>query len=788
MLFSLIKPVREAIAALSGIGRLDVEAMLARISDADIETGGDLHADERVTHCDDSGNVTVEGARLQASANMLALAVLSFARFMPIDVVREMLTTHSLADVNLKYIKLHVLFVDISSFTTVSELLSVRYPHILSVLLNRFFTSVCDSVADTGGTVDKFIGDCVMAFWGAPNPHSFSATAALLTALAIVGCARGSASPPERSTSLSLQDVVAQLLLSEASHTSLASPPPAPCDLPRGVTPQAQGAPSDTSLSHSAAFVPRAFVSPTSTALSGHVRTPAELGLYASHTPITPSPRPVPLPSSSVGAPSAARPEKLAPLPLAPMHTPQQRRHRRPPAAVAAKSPLEMIEIAPDASTTSSSSSGVHTSSQASSSTASTPPKQPVGAPPAAHVASSVKVDVPARRNQGATVGSDLLFADGSSLAPRTMTFIGESTSSSFTAATGTGSLRPPGGAHHSGQGPRRHHRTGVAGAARSGCPNEMPEAAARALQLQLTRGGAPISAEETDGGAAAAAVGAATADVDLGALEANLLDAAQFAPIRVRIGVHGGMANVGNMGCIQRLSYTALGDAVNTASRLEGFVKRMDGPCEVICGASVLVEAHPAIIARYVGPVRLAGKHDTIEVCQVLAAAVLTAEEVQTFRVLSSGGTSTATITGDTPELSEVAANSGSSSTLRHRRGYHHHDSGAEVDCAVAAYLVECTEGRSYPAVVLGQMHSLNERIRAAQAAAAAWRGAGVVSPRYDLTPDVNRLPSRIAEAVRAARESFDELPAALKALFALEDSLTCVYTSTGAIECPQK
>jgi hypothetical protein len=103
---------------------------------------------------------------------------------------------------------------------------------------------------------------------------------------------------------------------------------------------------------------------------------------------------------------------------------------------------------------------------------------------------------------------------------------------------------------------------------------------------------------------------------------------AARQAPLLVRVGVHGGTAHVGNMGCDSRLSYTAVGDVVNTASRLEGFVKRMRGPCDIIAGTAVVLQAHPAIAARYVGAVRLVGKTEAVRVCQVLGAAQLTAQE----------------------------------------------------------------------------------------------------------------------------------------------------------------
>jgi adenylate cyclase len=60
---------------------------------------------------------------------------------------------------------LTLLFVDARGFTTLSETMP---PDALIAYLNEILGAVSDCVLRTGGTVDKFIGDCVMAFWNAP--------------------------------------------------------------------------------------------------------------------------------------------------------------------------------------------------------------------------------------------------------------------------------------------------------------------------------------------------------------------------------------------------------------------------------------------------------------------------------------------------------------------------------------------------------------------------------------------------------------------------------------------
>ncbi|RMF15712.1 MAG: adenylate/guanylate cyclase domain-containing protein [Candidatus Dadabacteria bacterium] len=71
--------------------------------------------------------------------------------------------------------ELTVLFSDVRGFTTISEALDAEE---LANLLNEYLTPMTDLVFKHGGTLDKYMGDAVMAFWGAPIPqedHAFRA-------------------------------------------------------------------------------------------------------------------------------------------------------------------------------------------------------------------------------------------------------------------------------------------------------------------------------------------------------------------------------------------------------------------------------------------------------------------------------------------------------------------------------------------------------------------------------------------------------------------------------------
>ncbi len=76
--------------------------------------------------------------------------------------------------------ELTVLFSDIRSFTTISESLTVTQ---LKDLLNQFLTPITAVIFKYHGTIDKYVGDMVMAFWGAPVNNPTHATNALSCAL-----------------------------------------------------------------------------------------------------------------------------------------------------------------------------------------------------------------------------------------------------------------------------------------------------------------------------------------------------------------------------------------------------------------------------------------------------------------------------------------------------------------------------------------------------------------------------------------------------------------------------
>ncbi len=109
-----------------------------------------------------------------------------FGQYVPPAHVEKMLENHHLAGLEGESRHMTVLFSDIRSFTTISEGLKATK---LKQMLNEFFTPITGIIFQHNGTIDKYVGDMVMAFWNAPllDPnHAEHAIDAALTMLAKV--------------------------------------------------------------------------------------------------------------------------------------------------------------------------------------------------------------------------------------------------------------------------------------------------------------------------------------------------------------------------------------------------------------------------------------------------------------------------------------------------------------------------------------------------------------------------------------------------------------------------
>ncbi len=103
-----------------------------------------------------------------------------FGRYVSDEVVDVLLADDRRVDLAGEAKVVTVLFSDIRGFTTFSEKLSA---HEVVEMLNAYFTRVCEPILAQGGTVDKYIGDAVMAVFGSPVPYPDHARRAVRAAL-----------------------------------------------------------------------------------------------------------------------------------------------------------------------------------------------------------------------------------------------------------------------------------------------------------------------------------------------------------------------------------------------------------------------------------------------------------------------------------------------------------------------------------------------------------------------------------------------------------------------------
>jgi adenylate cyclase len=104
----------------------------------------------------------------------------SFRYYLDPNVINELLLDPQRLRLGGERRELSVLFCDIRGFTTLSEKLS---PEAIVRILNLVFTTMSDVVTASGGLVDKFVGDQIMAFWGAPVARAHHAELACEAAL-----------------------------------------------------------------------------------------------------------------------------------------------------------------------------------------------------------------------------------------------------------------------------------------------------------------------------------------------------------------------------------------------------------------------------------------------------------------------------------------------------------------------------------------------------------------------------------------------------------------------------
>ncbi len=149
-------PLAKVVAELRNVERFELEKV--------------KHHPSRLRELDALSNVI---------ANM-AIGLSAFRKYLPPDVVGNLVAQGMKAQPGGTIRPLTILFADIAGFTGVSE----RMRDGTVALLGRYLDLMSREVHSHGGTIDKFIGDAVMAFWGAPAANASHALDACRAALA----------------------------------------------------------------------------------------------------------------------------------------------------------------------------------------------------------------------------------------------------------------------------------------------------------------------------------------------------------------------------------------------------------------------------------------------------------------------------------------------------------------------------------------------------------------------------------------------------------------------------
>jgi len=106
----------------------------------------------------------------------------SFRKYVPAELVRQLIKSGEGAKLGGQEREMTIFFSDIAGFTSISEGFQ---PQKLMEHLSEYLQELTEVIQDNSGTIDKYIGDCIMAFWGAPFP---SDNHAVLSCESALGC------------------------------------------------------------------------------------------------------------------------------------------------------------------------------------------------------------------------------------------------------------------------------------------------------------------------------------------------------------------------------------------------------------------------------------------------------------------------------------------------------------------------------------------------------------------------------------------------------------------------
>jgi len=170
------------IAGAVGLSLLMTRPVSRLVEGTKAIAAGNFQVSLEVSSRDEIGELVEAFNRMAKSLREKEMIKQAFTRYVAREVVEEILKDPEQMALTGERRDVSVLFCDIRGFTPLSERLS---PEEVVALLNEFYTLMIDTVFKHEGTLDKFLGDAVMAVFGAPIAHQDHSIRAIRTAVAM---------------------------------------------------------------------------------------------------------------------------------------------------------------------------------------------------------------------------------------------------------------------------------------------------------------------------------------------------------------------------------------------------------------------------------------------------------------------------------------------------------------------------------------------------------------------------------------------------------------------------
>ena len=141
----------------------------------------------RIQNLDFEGEVDLQSPiteihNMGETMNSMKKALSAFKKYVPSEIVQKLVREQNEVTLQTQSSKITILFTDISDFSSISE---ETAPDELVKQLSEYFDCIAKIIHKHNGIIDKYIGDSVMAFWGAPEPNENQAREACLAAIEI---------------------------------------------------------------------------------------------------------------------------------------------------------------------------------------------------------------------------------------------------------------------------------------------------------------------------------------------------------------------------------------------------------------------------------------------------------------------------------------------------------------------------------------------------------------------------------------------------------------------------